>query len=415
MEKLRQIEIDKIEEIKKDPSRKRGLELNFHDHFDLFFEICDLKRVKFVEVKKSQIASLPDCFEQLKNLTRLSLFDSYIPKNIDLLNSLETLEIVNCELEEIPEQVWNISSLTRLSVVNCGIISVSDDISDLSGLRWLELKGNKLSVLPETLANLPLYELNLEKNRFKDIPPPIFNITSLKNLNISYNEINFVDSKIDNLKSLKQLNLSHNLIKTLPKEIGNILGIDSFYVKENPDIFIPKQISRLPNLEDSDLIEIQPYLEANELEESLINLITGDNYEDAKNIFGRYVKKVQFKNTKIKSRFLFALNKYKKNAKDNDSELLIYLCKSLCFLLKYRPNDYENLGAYYNELLEMSLYDEAIEVISYEVSRQLSLRHGDEDIREIGNDLHHTISKFNKLNRDQNNGFSKSWRLQSRF
>ena len=83
-------------------------------------------------------------------------------------------------------------------------------IGDLANLEILDVKDNKLMVLPERIGLLGdrLLKLNLDGNMLKVIPAAIGNLTRLSDLSIAKNKLESVEGDcLTNLSALVMLDL----------------------------------------------------------------------------------------------------------------------------------------------------------------------------------------------------------------
>lgn len=103
---------------------------------------------------------LPESLGMLQNLRRLTLsgFGSAFraPKNLDLLKSLEFLDLSRDGLTEVPAFVGELSTLQELRLTwNPALKKLPQFLSKLKDLRILRLDGDDLADLPQALEKLP--------------------------------------------------------------------------------------------------------------------------------------------------------------------------------------------------------------------------------------------------------------------
>lgn len=96
-----------------------------------------------------------------------------IPISIGNLTNLTHLEISNANIYEIPSEIENLAQLLYLDIKNNDIDSIQFDLSMFNELQYLDLSLNELYHFPESVCELPLVEINFEKNRICDeLNPP---------------------------------------------------------------------------------------------------------------------------------------------------------------------------------------------------------------------------------------------------
>lgn len=113
----------------------------------------------------------------------------------------------------------------------------------------LELKGKKLTEIPEGVFKLPhLIVLDLGRNKIKVLPASVSRLQSLEELNLSNNKLKTIPSQIGELKHLKKLSLNRNVIEVLPPEIGNMEALELLELWDNELGTLPDEIKNLENL-----------------------------------------------------------------------------------------------------------------------------------------------------------------------
>ena len=92
-------------------------------------------------------------------LTSLNLSRNRIvtlPRNINCLSLLKSLEMDCNELEQVPHEIGYIHTLLHLAIRNNVLISIPRSFGLLTSIKSLYLSSNNISVIPpELFANLP--------------------------------------------------------------------------------------------------------------------------------------------------------------------------------------------------------------------------------------------------------------------
>lgn len=156
----------------------------------------------------------------------------------------------------------------------------------------LDLKGNKLSTLPQEYAKLDqlislnicsnrfekppqmpphlqilnashngicylppmhaLTHLNLNNNHLYDFPFSLFELVLLQDLDLSENKISRMPKYVSKFQRLTCLNISHNCLRKLPAELCS-LPLDSLFLEHNHLKRLPDNFGHLSQLKDLNL------------------------------------------------------------------------------------------------------------------------------------------------------------------
>lgn len=104
--------------------------------------------------------------------------------------SLEELILENYDLEVFPTEILELESLRVLNLRNNRIVLIPKEIDRLKNLEKLLLDLNNIETIPARVASLPnLKVLSLENNKIKEIPQKIGCLTKLTELRIHGNPL----------------------------------------------------------------------------------------------------------------------------------------------------------------------------------------------------------------------------------
>ncbi len=127
--------------------------------------------------------------------------------------------------------------------------SVSAALQQPDSVFILELKGKKLTEIPEGVYKLPnLLVLDLGRNKIKVLPESISRLQSLEELDLSNNKLTKLPAAIGKLKNLKKLSLNRNVIEELPISIGELSSLEYLELWDNELGTLPDEIKDLENL-----------------------------------------------------------------------------------------------------------------------------------------------------------------------
>ena len=140
--------------------------------------------------------------------------------------------------------------ITKLLLRSLKLTKVPDSISDLRELTYLDLCGNLLSSLPESLRNLTdLKTLYLGPNNFRSLPNWLGDLKNLEFLELGYNKLSSLPESLGNLENLKELGLMNNNLQTLPKCLKSLKNLKILYLNGCNLHSLPEWLGNLTNLE----------------------------------------------------------------------------------------------------------------------------------------------------------------------
>lgn len=126
-------------------------------------------KLKTLSLSRNPWESLPD-FSLLRNVEgSLSIGGvRELPTGLGNLKKVTSLSVTTCPLVELPAEIGRMTALETLNAARCGIERVHPDIGHLKRLEHLDLRDNRLTTLPATLASLPLGKNADDSDDFDD-------------------------------------------------------------------------------------------------------------------------------------------------------------------------------------------------------------------------------------------------------
>lgn len=112
-------------------------------------EIFNLKSLRSLSFRYTNVEKLPNEIENLKKLEVLTFFEgeklNHISDKIWQLSNLRKLTITKSNIKELPNTIWNLSNLELLNLKDNELQSIPEDLSNLKKLKGLYLYWSVLS------------------------------------------------------------------------------------------------------------------------------------------------------------------------------------------------------------------------------------------------------------------------------
>ncbi|XP_026425203.1 putative disease resistance protein RGA1 [Papaver somniferum] len=153
----------------------RYLEVSDTDMVELPDSVTSLSNLQTLDLNNCALRFIPESISGLKNLRFLNLSFNPIqelPVSVITLSNLETLDVSSCKkFKALPESVEGLKNLSIFNFRMCPLLeALPEDFGALTQLRFLNLHGTRISVLPESCANLnnlefvDLFQCELPRN-----------------------------------------------------------------------------------------------------------------------------------------------------------------------------------------------------------------------------------------------------------
>jgi leucine-rich repeat protein SHOC2 len=166
------------------------------------------------------------------------------------LADLQKLDLSGNELTSLPESLGQLINLQGLALDYNKLTSLPEWLGQLTNLQWLYLSDNELTSLPESVGQLTnLQELNLWFNKLTSLPESLGQLTNLQSLALGYNKLTSLPESVGQLTNLQELNLWFNKLTSLPESISQLTNLQSLKLYSNELTSLPESISQLTNLQ----------------------------------------------------------------------------------------------------------------------------------------------------------------------
>jgi Leucine-rich repeat (LRR) protein len=217
--------------------------------------------LEVLDLHGNVLQSLPLGLRRLQRLTSLNLSNNKLKMgDIALLAEIERLadfKLANNNLEgSLLSVIGQFDNLETLDLHGNHINALPETLSDLKNLKNLNVAENKLTALPfEYLHNLPLVELNASRNKLHGtlMGPEITGFGTLQVLNVAYNSLeNLSSGESFDFPSLQMLLVHANRLKSLPS-LSACRSLLRISAEENKITELPDGFLDLENLKYVDL------------------------------------------------------------------------------------------------------------------------------------------------------------------
>jgi len=144
--------------------------------------------------------------------------------------------------------------------------SIEEAMVNPDSVYRLNLRGKKLKrVPPQVFSSFPnLVDLDLSRNRLKELPDSLWALGRVKRLNLSKNQIEQLPPSLGRMNHLEELVISQNEITSLPDSIGKLDRLRMIDAWSNNLDELPRSMSDLRALEVMDLRAIMMHYDKQE-------------------------------------------------------------------------------------------------------------------------------------------------------
>ncbi|XP_078115703.1 leucine-rich repeat-containing protein 40 isoform X2 [Sander vitreus] len=200
-------------------------------------ELCSLKKLSSLTLQQNLQESLPEELGQLQNLTQLDLSNNHLkilPSSLGCLTCLQKLNLSNNQLSSLPDSLARLCNVKLLDCSKNQLTDVPASLSEMSALEQLYLRHNKLRLLPKLLAPA-LKELYVGNNHIEQLQAEqLACLTAISLLELRDNKIKILPEQITLLSTLTRLDVTNNDITTLPASVSLLPNLKVLLLEGNP-------------------------------------------------------------------------------------------------------------------------------------------------------------------------------------
>ena len=177
------------------------------------------------------LTTLPDDLHKLPDLGTVVIQNTALtelPKNFEKCKNLNTLLIDGADLTEFPAQVNEMKNITLLGIINTKIAEVTAPLTNLKLIR-LDLNDNDITTFGEDVLSpeMGLSSINLSGNNLSTLPNSLGTIISLKAVNLYDNQFTVIPTQVKKLSGLMALRIGGAAFTTVTNDdLANFPKLD---------------------------------------------------------------------------------------------------------------------------------------------------------------------------------------------
>jgi internalin A len=157
------------------------------------------------------------------------------------------LDLSGNQLTALPESLGQLTQLQSLDLSRNQLTALPESLGQLTQLQKLCLYDNQLATLPESLGQLTqLRRLGLSRNQLTAVPKWIGNFTNLSNLGLSQNQLTALPESLGQLTQLEMLFLYNNRLTALPESLWKLKSLKRFFLHGNEKLGFPESVLGTP-------------------------------------------------------------------------------------------------------------------------------------------------------------------------
>ncbi|KAM9385341.1 leucine-rich repeat-containing protein 40 [Pholidichthys leucotaenia] len=213
------------------------LRLSHNQLSSLPVEVCTLKNLWSLTLQQNLLENLPEELGHLENLSELDLSNNHLkdlPSSFGCLTNLQKVNLNHNKLTCLPH---SLARLTKVKLLDCSsnqLTDIPDSLSEMLALEQLYLSHNKLRLLPRLLAPA-LKELYVGNNQIEHLETEQLScLKTISLLELRDNKITMLPENITLLSTLARLDLTNNDITTLPASVSLLPNLKVLLLEGNP-------------------------------------------------------------------------------------------------------------------------------------------------------------------------------------
>uniref|UniRef100_A0A669B205 Leucine rich repeat containing 40 n=1 Tax=Oreochromis niloticus TaxID=8128 RepID=A0A669B205_ORENI len=181
------------------------LRLSHNQLHSLPVEMCTLENLRSLTLQQNLLENLPEDLGQLVNLTELDVSSNQLkslPSSFGCLVSLQKVNLCHNQLSGLPDSLARLTNVKLLDCSDNQLTEIPASLSEMLALEQLYLRHNKLRLLPKLPAPA-LKELYVGNNQIEQLQTEQLScLSAISLLELRNNKIKIVPEEITLLSTL---------------------------------------------------------------------------------------------------------------------------------------------------------------------------------------------------------------------
>lgn len=222
--------------------RLQSLQLTINELSNLPGSFSDLDSLHFINLEDNNLEYLPDNFGQLILLDTLLLKNNSLdslPESFANLNSLKKLDLDSNSLIKLPENIGDLDSITYFTAQANSINNLPATFGSQNTIQYLFLNNNNITSLPNDLSGMDsIKTILLINNDIDTILSTTFqNVVNLERLDLRGNSLSTIPETMVSMSSLNHLDLGDNRFEDIPEALLSFSGLTKLLLDRNALLF----------------------------------------------------------------------------------------------------------------------------------------------------------------------------------